>query len=242
MRAFSARRIATSALCATFLFGVTAPAALAADTARDRGSKSAAPSEAELQSQVRQLAAIGTVVPPVTALMNAVLEDDDSQLSDAEATTLGNAAKAAIARAAATPVTSTTPVTSATPMTPANPATSGVTTSVVPFLPFVPFAPAAPIAPATSVNPASVSLQTENAGSGDARAAADLTALLTELQTAVDALVTAAKSGDPAAALLAVTGVAQKLANVVLGILGSVGLPSNPSVPSVPNSPVLPQE
>ncbi|MDQ1045696.1 hypothetical protein [Streptomyces sp. V4I2] len=55
MRAFSARRIATSALCATFLLGVTALGALAADTARDRTREVAPVSDAAtLQSQVQQ--------------------------------------------------------------------------------------------------------------------------------------------------------------------------------------------
>lgn len=54
MQAFSVRRIATSALRATFLRGVTAPAALAADTARDRTRESAPASDvATLQSQVQ---------------------------------------------------------------------------------------------------------------------------------------------------------------------------------------------
>ncbi|QKW00568.1 hypothetical protein [Streptomyces sp. NA02536] len=92
-----ARRFALGALCAALLAGVTGPAAMAADTApvRDRAASSAL-----------LLARAGTVdarqhgLTPVVDLVRAVLEADDGRLSTAEARRLGDAARAAVAKAA----------------------------------------------------------------------------------------------------------------------------------------------
>ncbi|WP_431998800.1 hypothetical protein [Streptomyces fungicidicus] len=100
-----ARRFALGALCAALLAGVTGPAAMAADTApvRDRAASSAL-----------LLARAGTVdarqhgLTPVVDLVRAVLEADDGRLSTAEARRLGDAARAAVAKAAdEDPVTTT---------------------------------------------------------------------------------------------------------------------------------------
>ncbi|GAB2743350.1 hypothetical protein [Streptomyces bullii] len=229
MPAFSARRIATSALCATFLLGITAPAAVAADTARDRTRESAPASDAAtLQSQVQQLGYIGAVVPPVTTLMDAVLKAQNHRLPATEATRLGDAARIAIARVAASPMTpgATTPATPTTPGT-TTPATPG-TTLPAPL-------PAVPSTPTTSTNPASVPPPAGSASRHDASVRADtLIEALAELQESVDALVVAAQSGDVAGAIAAVTDVANKLAAVVAAILGGTGLP----VPPIPGLPV----
>lgn len=206
MRALSARRIATSALCATFLIGVTAPTAMAADTARERTRESAPANDpATLQSQVQQLGAISSVVASVTELQNAVLkaQAENSQLSAAEVARLGEAAKAAIAAAAANPVTP------AVPSTPSTPSTPGVTT------PTAPLAPVMPAHPATS----------------DQLPTDDLQEALAELQEAVNDLVAAATSGDVAGALAVVKAVLQKLLGVVIALLG--GLPGQP-IPGQP--------
>lgn len=206
MRALSARRIATSALCATFLIGVTAPTAMAADTARERTRESAPANDpATLQSQVQQLGAISSVVASVTELQNAVLkaQAENSQLSAAEVARLGDAAKAAIAAAAANPVTP------AVPSTPSTPSTPGVTT------PTAPLAPVMPAHPATS----------------DQLPTDDLQEALAELQEAVNDLVAAATSGDVAGALAVVKAVLQKLLGVVIALLG--GLPGQP-IPGQP--------
>ncbi|MFH8450532.1 hypothetical protein ACH4CD_14945 [Streptomyces fungicidicus] len=92
-----ARRFALGALCAALLAGVTGPAAMAADTApvRDRAASSAL-----------LLARAGTVdarqhgLTPVVDLVRAVLEADDGRLSTAEARRLGDAARAAVTKAA----------------------------------------------------------------------------------------------------------------------------------------------
>ncbi|MFE9643686.1 hypothetical protein ACFYO0_05975 [Streptomyces sp. NPDC006365] len=196
MRALSARRIATSALCATFLLGVIAPTTLAADTARESTRQSApADDPATLQSQVQRLGAISSVVAPVTELQNAVLKAENSPLSAAEVTKLGDAAKAAIAAAAANPVT---------PAVPSTPSTPGVTT------------PTAPLAPVTPADPAT-SAQLPADGLQDALAA---------LQQAVTDLVAAATSGDIEDAVDAVETVSEKLVAAVLALLGGLpGLP-----------------
>lgn len=109
MRALPARRIASSALCATLLLGIAAPAAIAADSDSARGRSAAAapvPGADALLAQVQSLADIGTVLTPVTDLLNAALKADDGQLSADQAATLGQAVKDAIAKlTAVAPVT-----------------------------------------------------------------------------------------------------------------------------------------
>ncbi|MBC9725138.1 hypothetical protein [Streptomyces sp. TRM68367] len=206
MPAPSGRRIATSALCAAFLLGVAAPTALADDAARDRARQAApAPDAATLQRQVQQVGHIGAVVPPVTALVDAVLKADNGRLSATEAARLGNSAKSAIAMVAAAAVT------------PATPGTTPPATTL----------PAVPTTPTTSTNPAAVPplLTGSTVGEGARELADAVDDALDALQTAVDALVAAATSGDLAGALAAATDVATKLAGVVAALLGGSGLP-----------------
>lgn len=123
MRALPARRIAYGALCAALLAGTTGPAAMAAepDSANDRA---AAP--APLLTQVGHVHAHGSQLAPVVALVNAVREAEDGRLSPDRARTLGEAARAAVARAAddddpataPTPTTATSPAPAATPSAP----------------------------------------------------------------------------------------------------------------------------
>ncbi|MDN0196922.1 hypothetical protein [Streptomyces sp. S.PNR 29] len=103
MRALPARRIASSALCAALLVGITGPAAMAADSARERGhaaSPDARRAGADaLLGQVRTI--YGGELAPVADLLNAVLKADNGRLTAAEARRLGDAAKAALDKAAA---------------------------------------------------------------------------------------------------------------------------------------------
>ncbi|MEU6549896.1 hypothetical protein ABZ915_06330 [Streptomyces sp. NPDC046915] len=105
MRALPARRIASSTLCAALLVGITGPAAMAADPARERGHAVSpdAPrlSAHALLAQVRKLNAFGSEVTPVTDLLNAVLKADHGRLSAAEARRLGDPAKRALAKVVA---------------------------------------------------------------------------------------------------------------------------------------------
>lgn len=108
MRALPARRIALGALCAALLAGLTGPAAVAADTApaHDRATSSAA-----LLAQVRTVDADEHGLTPVVDLVKAALTAD-GRLSSGEARALGDAAKAALVKAAdEDPVTTTTTVT-----------------------------------------------------------------------------------------------------------------------------------
>ncbi|MEU1037165.1 hypothetical protein ACFYP4_06835 [Streptomyces sp. NPDC005551] len=100
MRAMPARRIASSAFCATLLLGVAAPAAAAADGDSALGRAHAAapvPGADGLLDQVAALAGLDGALNPVTDLLSAVLTTDDGRLSDDEAAALGDAAKTAIA-------------------------------------------------------------------------------------------------------------------------------------------------
>src|SRR4051794_35163090 len=104
MRVLPVRRLASSALCASLLLGIAAPAAMAADSDSTRGRTHAAapvPGADALLAQVKTLGDIGGVLTPVTDLLNAVLKADSGQLSAADATKLGDAVKDAIAKVTA---------------------------------------------------------------------------------------------------------------------------------------------
>ncbi|MEU0386320.1 hypothetical protein [Streptomyces chartreusis] len=111
MCALPARRIASSALCAALLVGITGPVAMAADSAR--GHAHVAP-DSRLPGADARLAQIAKLnwgeLTPVADLLNAVLRSN-GRLPAAEARRLGAEAKAALAEAAAqderTPVTPT---------------------------------------------------------------------------------------------------------------------------------------
>ncbi|NEC30279.1 hypothetical protein G3I20_27715 [Streptomyces sp. SID8111] len=112
-----ARRIATTALSAALVLGVTGPAAVAADgdATRDRthvSSQAPVPEADALLQQVGSVAGLGGVLTPVTQLLDTVLKSDNGQLPDAQATELSTAVKDAIAQAtAALPATSPSPTT-----------------------------------------------------------------------------------------------------------------------------------
>jgi hypothetical protein len=97
MRVLSARRLASSALCAALLVGIAGPAATAAGPARERGH---AASPGAPRAQVRKLDAAGGGLTPVADLLNAALKADGGRLPAAEAKKLGDAAKRALADSA----------------------------------------------------------------------------------------------------------------------------------------------
>ncbi|MFI6205151.1 hypothetical protein ACIBAI_01965 [Streptomyces sp. NPDC051041] len=103
MRALPARRIASSALCAALLVGITGPAAMAADSAREHGRAASAgtrlPGADARPAVAAELDRSG--LAPVADLLTAVLEEDGGRLSPREAEELGAAARAALADAVA---------------------------------------------------------------------------------------------------------------------------------------------
>jgi hypothetical protein len=104
MRALPTRRLASSALCATLLLGITGPAAVAADhhASHDRTRTTAPVPESDaLLPRARQLADAEGVVAPVADLLQAALKADHGRLSPDEAARLDKAVKEAIARVAA---------------------------------------------------------------------------------------------------------------------------------------------
>ncbi|WLW54892.1 hypothetical protein [Streptomyces sp. YU58] len=218
MRGLPARRIASSALCATLLAGIAGPAAVAAErdpsTASVQAAQAPVPNADALLAQVKGLGNLGTVLTPVTDLLNAVLKADNGQLSAEEATKLGDAVKEALAK-----------VTAAAPAAPATPPVAPPATSTLPTLPTVPTLP--------------------STKSGDAKApAAQLPADLVgdavaALQKAVDALLKAAQSGDVTQVVAALTGVLTGLVNLVAATLLGGGLPA-PNLPGLPALPTLP--
>jgi hypothetical protein len=87
-----------------------------------------------------------------------------------------------------------------------------------------------PNAPSVSTNQASVSLSpTGTTVRDNAKAAAETGQGLEDLQSLVDALLTALTSGNPAALLPAITDLAQGLVSTITGLLGNLpGLPGLP--------------
>ncbi|MFF3820979.1 hypothetical protein ACFYYD_31085 [Streptomyces bluensis] len=101
MPAPSARHIASSALCAALLVGITGPAAVAADSAREHSPAASAdtrPVRADvLLAKVRTIN--GGELAPVADLLDAVLKADNGRLPPDETRKLGDAAKRALADA-----------------------------------------------------------------------------------------------------------------------------------------------
>ncbi|MFE9449294.1 hypothetical protein [Streptomyces sp. NPDC006739] len=211
MRGLSVRRIASTALCTALLAGVTGPAAVAADSARERvpaASRAPVPGADALLVQIKVLANLGIVLTPVTDLLNAVLKADNGQLPAAQATSLVQAAKDAIAKVTAVAPASST---ASSTLTAAAPGTKTP-------------APKKP-APKTL---------------GGAKARADLTSdALTALNKALDALLKAVTSGAATQVVPAVTAVVTALVGYLAAVLLSGGLPA-PSLPGLPTLPTLP--
>ncbi|MBV1939580.1 hypothetical protein KUF83_23895 [Streptomyces sp. BV286] len=246
MRALPARRIATSALCATLLLGITGPVAVAADhgstsDARPIAAQAPVPGADALLAQVKSLGDVGGVLKPVTDLLDAVLKADNGQLPAADAAKLADAVKDAIAKVtAAAPAAPVAPPVK-TPAEPAVPSAPAVPNA--PALPNAPAVPALPVAPPAVLPalPAAPGLpMPEAADRVAAQVPLDLKAdALKALQGAVDSLVKAATSGDVAAVGAAATAVVTGLVNFVAAVVLGGGLPA-PSLPGLPALPKLP--
>ncbi|MFI8298266.1 hypothetical protein ACIGCZ_20275 [Streptomyces nigra] len=121
MPAPTTRHIATSALCAALLLGTVAPALAAGPDDTRPASRTAADSRAALRDQTDALAGLGTVLTPVTRLLDSVLAADDDPLTAAEAKKLAAAAREAVAQAreeALTDAADATDTTDTTGLTP----------------------------------------------------------------------------------------------------------------------------
>lgn len=227
MRALSARRLASAAVTATLLIGITAPAAVAVDNESKRerieeAAKAPLPGVDGLLAQTKTLGDLGGLLAPVTDVLNAVLKADDGQISPEQATTLLDALKAAIAKIlAVAPVPVPVPLPTDPPATTV-PTTPPVTAPPADALPLpVPLPlPALPL-------PADKSGDDSKAPSADAVApSADAVGdALTALQTAVGELLAAATSGDPTTVVPAATKVVSALLNAILALLLGGGLP-----------------
>ncbi|WP_327717179.1 hypothetical protein OG381_18450 [Streptomyces sp. NBC_00490] len=216
MRALSARRLASAAVTATLLIGITAPAAVAVDNESqseriEEAAKAPLPGVDGLLAQVQTLGSLGSVLAPVTDVLNAVLKADDGQVSPEQATQLLDAVKAAIAKATAAAPAPVPPPTDVPATT--TPATPPATTTPTDALPLPLPVPALPL-------PADKSADDAKAPSADAVGDA-----LATLQTAVGDLLAAATSGDPTKVAPAATKVVSSLLNAVVALLLGGGLP-----------------
>ncbi|MER6715797.1 MULTISPECIES: hypothetical protein [unclassified Streptomyces] len=208
-----ARRIATSALCATLLLGVTGPAALAADSASaperaHAASRAPVPEADELLVQVEILGDLGGVLTPVADLLSAVLKADGGQLAPSQAAKLGTSVQDAIDQATAT-----------SPAAPPAVAQPDAT------------APSSPL-PQASTLPAPVE---DRAEVPDGLAAEALAAL----EKATDDLLKAVTSGDAAKVNPAVDSVVSNLVDTVAATLVGSRLPA-PDLAGLPSLPKAP--
>ncbi|WP_186777937.1 hypothetical protein [Streptomyces salinarius] len=208
-----ARRIATSALCAGLLIGLSGPAVMAADgdSVRERthaASRAPLPDADDLQSQVGSLAGLGGVLTPVTDMLTAILKADNGQLSAADAEKLSAAVEDALAKAEAADTDADDAAVTAPE--------AGTDTPVT--------------------LPAPVTAQNED---GTA-AASDLSATAqAELQKRIDALVKATTSGTADQVSPAVEDVMTGIVNVVAATMVGNGLPAADlaGLPGVPTAP-----
>jgi hypothetical protein len=256
MRVLPVRRLAVSAVCATLLLGVTAPAVLAADagSAPERARSAApVPGADALQAQLKGLGDLGGVLQPVTDLLDAVLKADDGRLSADRAAELGKAVRDAIdkarASAPATPPAAVPPVALpvapppappvALPVDPAAPVVPPAADApTAPSAPSLPSEPSAPSAPQSAVTlPAFDRGPVRSLGTGTAAPVSDA---LTVLQTAADGLLTAATSGDLASVLPAANAVVAGLVQLIGVTLLDSGLPAPLALPPVQPSADLP--
>jgi hypothetical protein len=215
MRGLSARRIAATAVCATLLVGITGPAAVAADTVREsthaasRGAP--VPGADALLAQVKSLGDLGSVLTPVSALLNAVLKADNGQLSADEAQKLIAAVKDAITKVTAP--ASTLPGAATAPVAPPN---------------------------STVASPVKLPSLSQQGAHRKTPAPKDLKAdALAGLQKALDTLLAAVTSGDVSKVVPAVTGVLTSVVNFLAATLLNSGLPA-PNLPGLPALPSLP--
>ncbi|MFD7058729.1 hypothetical protein [Streptomyces sp. NPDC059906] len=225
-----ARRIATSALCAGLLIGISGPAVMAADgdSVRERthaASRAPLPDAEELQSQVGSLAALGGVLTPVTDMLTAVLKADDGQLSATDADKLSAAVKDALAKADAADTDADDAATTPGTATPAQP-------------PAVTAPEAGTDTPVTL--PAPVTAPVSAPGDDGTAAASDLTASANAaLQKQIDALVKATTSGTAEQVTPAVNDLMTGIVNVVAATMVGNGLPAADlaGLPGVPTAP-----
>ncbi|WP_225821422.1 hypothetical protein [Streptomyces naphthomycinicus] len=252
MRDLPARRLASTVLCAAVLIGITGPAAVAADAAREHGrTASRAPVPAaekeRLLAQVRALDGTSSVLDPVIDLLDRSLEN--GRLPADQARKLGEAAKKAVVEAAAapkpaaptaaaTPTTPAAPATAATPTTPAAPTTAATpTTPAAPTTaatPTAPAAPAKPSAPAGSAAPVALTgpAAARHATVGMPASRDLLDDALDALETAIDNLVKAVTDG-----LDQVLSSASDLVSDLVDLLTSTLLGDGLSAPSLTDLP-----
>ncbi|CAL9456146.1 hypothetical protein [Streptomyces sp. NPDC057838] len=194
-----ARRIATPALCATLLLGVTGPAAMAADSASapervHAASRAPVPDADALLGQVQGLGHLGGVLTPVADLLTAVLKADGGQLAPSDAAKLSTSVQDAIDQATAAPETTA-------------PGTTG---------------PSSPL-PQASTLPAPVEDRAELPERLPEGLVADA---LQTLEKATGGLLKAVTSGDTAQVTPAVDAVVKGLVNTVAATLVGSELPA----------------
>ncbi|WP_432156637.1 MULTISPECIES: hypothetical protein [unclassified Streptomyces] len=179
-------------------------------------SRAPVPGADALSSRSRTLGDLGSVLTPVTELLDTVLKADNGQLTPEQATRLGDAVKTAVAGMAAAPaVTLPQTRTPALPQTPALPA--------LPELPALPAVPAVPPLPLPAVK----SGQADDKADARRAASADVQDdAIAAVQKAVGELLAAATSGDVGKVVPSATGVINSLVDLVAATLLGAGLPA----------------
>ncbi|GHE49198.1 hypothetical protein GCM10018785_18440 [Streptomyces longispororuber] len=252
VRRTAARRITTTALCATLLLGVTGPVlALQAASRQDPPAAGAPVPEADkLLAQATALGGLGTVLTPVTDLVTQVLKAEGGTLEPEQAKKLGDAVREALDKLktaeAAPPGTSPQPpaaspqpqATSSPPSaTPPQPQASPPQPQATsPQPPAAPPQPQATLPTPDTLQRLSFLEETAYADRAIPRDIKDDT--VKQLRRAVDALLKASASGDAAAVATSVKDVVAGAVNTVVAVLltGKLPAPNLPGLPPLPKS------
>ncbi|MFF7259669.1 hypothetical protein ACFZCL_05145 [Streptomyces sp. NPDC008159] len=199
-------------------------------------------------TQVESLDDLTRALKPVTALLTSVLQQDDGQLSAAQAARLGGEVKKALAELApGAPVTPPAKPAAPGASEPVKPTTPGNATKPVrpakPARPARPATPTKPLVPAPVAGPGgttvprlwtSPALSLPGGSVAYDRNPIDLErAAVADLQEKVNILLRAATSGDRAQVAPAVRGVLTGTVNVVTAGLVGGGLPKA-TLPGLP--------
>ncbi|MEV0264255.1 hypothetical protein AB0I49_23380 [Streptomyces sp. NPDC050617] len=266
--------VVSSVVCGALAFGASGAALATAhdDSTHAAGATAAAPIPGAdaLAGQTRLLGGLGSVLQPVTDLVDAVLKSPDGKLPTPEAAKHAEAVKEALAKitaAAKAPTASAstlpkapeapvapsapevpkTPVDPASPKTPKTQQTQKTQKQQTSELPKAPEASAPPVDPTNAKapeTPAAPKVAPKAGQQGAPSQAAPkpelVTKAVTDLQAKVNALLKATTDGSPAEVATALKTTLTATVNVVTSTLLGGGLPA-PDLPGLPKLPAAPK-
>ncbi|MFJ3229638.1 hypothetical protein [Streptomyces sp. NPDC086787] len=249
MRGLTARRVASSALCASLLVGVVGAAAVAADSAGDRKHEASRLSAAEVDAvlgrtkELRELGAPGPALEQLAELIEQSLED--GVLTPEEAQQITDAVKAVIAEITSTIPGLPTPTALPTPTSlPTLPTSLPTLPTSLPTLPTsLPTLPTSLPTLPTSLPTLPTSLPTLPTPTALPTVPGLPTEELAALEEALQGLLAAVTTGDVGQVVSATRAVLTALVDLLDAALPGGGLPTPTGLPTVLPTPTgLPTE